>query len=268
MTGGKKYARLIREIRKKDKVKAIVVRVNSPGGSALASEDIWHELQLASEEGLPVIASMGDLAASGGYYISCGADTIVADPATLTGSIGVVGMIPNMQELMDEKLGIHFDTVLTGPYADGISPFFPIDKQTWSILNNEIDSLYTVFKSRVAKGRSMSMDEVETVAQGRVWAGRDALEVGLVDKMGDLQDAIDIAASKAGVDEYLLVEYPKIKDPLNQLMDMILGNDNNQVRSRVIEAELGEYASYYRHLKELKEMEGVQARLPFFIEFR
>lgn len=268
MTGGKKYSRIIREIRKNDKTAAIVLRVNSPGGSALASEDIWHELELAKEDGIPVIASMGDLAASGGYYISCGADTIVADPATLTGSIGVVGMIPNAKELLEKKMGIHVDTVLTGPFADGVSPAFPIDKTTWDILNEEIDKLYIVFKSRVAAGRSMSMERVEELAQGRVWAGKDALENGLVDLMGDLPLAIDIAASKAGVDEYLMIEYPKTKDPLNQILDMLTGQNSDQVRSSIIKGELGTYAPYYQYLKEMQRMDGPQARLPFMIEYR
>lgn len=268
MTGGRKYAKIIQEIRKNKKVKAIVLRVNSPGGSALASEDIWHELQLAQEEGIPVIASMGDVAASGGYYISCGADTILADPATITGSIGVVGMIPSFKGLLEDKLGVHFDTVLTGPFADGISPIFPIDKKTWNILDEEIDRMYTTFKKRVAEGRSLTMDQVEEIAQGRVWAGKDALEIGLVDKMGGLPEAIDIAASKAGVEEFLLIEYPKTKDPVNQVLELILGKDEGLVRSRLIESELGAYAPFYKYIKELKTMEGPQARLPFFIDYR
>jgi protease IV len=210
--GGDKYAAIIRKIREDDKHKAIVIRINSGGGSGLASEIMWRELMLCKEQGLPVIASMGDVAASGGYYIACMADTILAQPNTITGSIGVFGMIPNLQKMFDEKLGIQFDSVKTGAYSTGLTTSFPIGPEEGAIIQQSVDDFYDLFLTRVADGRKMTKEAVHEVAQGRVWTGVKASNIGLVDVLGDLQDAIEIAAAKAGLEKYRLAEYPKTKD--------------------------------------------------------
>ncbi len=264
--GAAKYTEMIRKIRKDEDALAIVVRINSPGGSAVASEDIWHELDLARKAGKPVVATMGDLAASGGYYIACGADTILADPATLTGSIGVVGLLPNMQELLDDKLGIHFDTVKVGQFSDGINGIFPVADRKLEILKNETDSLYQTFLKRVAEARSISVDSVHQIAQGRVWAGKDALEIGLIDQFGDLDQAIEIARFLTGETEAEIQEYPKIKDPWQQLLEEYVGLEESTAAKRVLKQELGEYYLWYEYVQDVKEMEGIQARLPFLIK--
>ncbi len=266
--GDQKYTKIIRNIRKKDDVKAIVLRVNSPGGSALASESIWRELSLAKEDGKKIIVSMGDLAASGGYYISCIGDSILAEDVTLTGSIGVVGMIPNAQELMNDKLGITFDTVKTGKHSEGLNTVYPISDKHAKAIKSEMGRIYDIFLNRVAEGRGMSYDDVKKIAGGRVWTGMKAIEIGLVDKIGGLDEAIDIAANSAGLEDYRTIEYPRIKDPFNQLLEEIMGENNGMVKQQLIKEELGEYYPYYKHMKEMSEMEGVQARLPYFIEFR
>ena len=220
------YVAILRKIRKDDKVKALVLRVNSPGGDAFVSDEIWREIQLVREEGIPVIASMGDVAASGGYYIACGADRIIAEPNTITGSIGVFGLIPNFEELMNDKLGIHIDTVKTARYANGIvSPFYPVGPDEAALVQESIDRTYEVFLSRVAQGRTMTRDAVHEIAQGRVWTGARAKEIGLVDQLGDLDDAIEVAAEMAGTDDFRINEYPRIKDPMQKLLEDITGQD-------------------------------------------
>lgn len=262
--GGEKYAKIIRKIRKDKKVKAIVLRVNSGGGSSLASEKIWRELSLAREAGTPVIVSMGDYAASGGYYIACMADTIIAEPTTLTGSIGVFAMLPNTQKLMNDKVGIRVDTVKTGAYAVGYNPLIEMSPQEKAIVQAGVDEVYQTFLQRVADGRKMKKDSVNAIAQGRVWTGRRAVDNGLVDALGGLDDAMQIAAKMAGVEEYRVTEYPKVKTPIEQFIEELTGDKSN-VRQALIKEEMGDYYAFYKRLKDIQSLSGTQARLPFEI---
>jgi len=269
--GGDRYAKIIRKIREDDKVKAIVLRVNSGGGSALASEVILRELQQAKEDGKNVVISMGDVAASGGYYIACEGDKIFAEPNTITGSIGVFGMLPGLNKFMKDEIGITFDTVKTGQYATLGSPFFDVSATEGRIIQQTVDDIYVTFKERVATGRDMTVEDVDEIAQGRVWTGQKAATIGLVDELGGLNDAIAAAAELADVESYRVKEYPQTKEPLQQLMDDIIGKDKaakayTQTR---IKAELGdEFYQYYQYAKEIKNMKGVQARMPFMIEVK
>ena len=268
--GDDKYTKIIRKLRKDDKVKAIVMRVNSGGGSALASENIWRELVLAKEQGKVVVASMGDVAASGGYYISAMADKILAEESTITGSIGVFSMIPNAKELFNDKLGITLDTVLTGEMANGIYGVLvePHNAKQKKILQQQTEQMYEIFLKRVADGRGMTRDEVHEVAQGRVWTGNRALANGLIDEIGDLEKSIATAAELAGLEKYRVKEYPFIKDPVEQLMDKLTGQDkkDDKIEAMIQKSALKEYYPIYKTLKELENMKGVQARMPFSLE--
>ncbi len=257
-----KYTKIIRKIRKNDKVKAIVLRVNSPGGSGLASENIWRELILAKEAGKPVVVSMGDLAASGGYYISCMADSIFAEPNTITGSIGVFGMIPSIEQMLDDKVGVKFDTVKTSKYATGISPFMDINPEEGEIIQGMVEDFYEIFLKRVADGRGMSRDAVHEVAQGRVWTGTKAKTLGLVDRLGGLDDAIACAGRLAELEEYRTKEYPVTKDRFQQIIEEF--TKKNEAYHSYVKSEMKEMYPLYKEIKELQEMKGVQARLPFF----
>lgn len=258
--GSDRISEAIRKARKDSSIKAIVLRVNSPGGSALASDVIWREMILAKKE-KPVVVSMGNVAASGGYYIACGADAIVAQPNTITGSIGVFGMLPNMQNFFKNKLGITVDTFKTNNYADLGSTFRPVSSSEQLIIQNEIDRVYNTFVGRVAEGRKMSVVDVDSIAQGRVWTGADAHKIGLVDELGGIGTAIKLAAQKAGLDKYKVVELPKQKDPFEEFVKNISG----EVKQNIIKGELGEQYIYYRQLKEVLQMKGVQARMPFYL---
>ncbi len=259
--GADTYRNLIRKIRYNDNVKAIVLRVNSPGGSSLASEVIWRELMLARKGGKPVVVSMGDVAASGGYYISCMADSIFAQPNTITGSIGVFAMIPNMESFFKNKLGITFDRVKTGAYADAISISKPLNSQERRIVQNQVDMIYTDFKQRVADGRKMDTAYVDSIAQGRVWTGQRAGTIGLVDKIGGLDDAIRSAVKLAKLKEYNIAEYPEPKS----LFDDLFGSYVNSANASIMEKEMGaEQYKLFKQVKQVKENVGVvQARLPF-----
>ena len=263
--GGDKYASLIRKLRKDDKVKAIVLRINSGGGSVIASDIIWRELLLARQEGKPVVASMGDVAASGGYYIACLADSIFAEPSTITGSIGVFGMIPSLEKTMKDKMGVDFDTVTTGKYATGLNLFMDISEGEGRIIQSTIEEIYETFLTRVADGRKMSRDEVHKIAQGRVWTGEKALEIGLVDKFGGVDAAVASAAKLAGLEKYRTGSYPVIKEPIQELLEDLSGTTerSTQVFAR---KELGELYPFYEQLVMLKNMKGVQARLPFVVK--
>ncbi len=260
--GSERYAEIIRKIREKDDVKAIVLRINSGGGSALASEIIWRELEMAKEQGMAVVASMGDVAASGGYYIPVAADTIVAHENTITGSIGVFGLLMNASDFYNDKIGITFDRVKTTEFSDfPMSPFLTrsLNEPEKQVFKQAINEIYRDFKERVAEGRKTDTATVETYAQGRVWTGKQALELGLVDKLGSFQDAIDIAAGMVGLEDYRLVEYPRQKDPFQAIMDEFL-----QVRVQSeLKQELGPFYRHYQQLKELQTMESVQMRIPF-----
>jgi len=260
-----KYHKIFDRLRRDNKVKAVVLRVNSPGGSAFSSDVIWNEMEALRTAGIPVIASFGDYAASGGYYIASCADTIVAHPKTLTGSIGVFSMIPEVAELFNDKLGIQFDTVKTSPHALAITPFYAMSDKEKTSLQKWTDQLYNKFLGRVAQGRGMTIDEVHEVAQGRVWTGKRAVEKGLVDLLGDLDDAIAIAAESAGVaDDYKVIEYPVIKkDPWEQIIEDLSKVEDSQTRLPRVEDQV---LKRFNHVRALTKFREPVARLPFIIE--
>lgn len=255
----KHISQTIRKAREDKKVKAIVLRVNSPGGDGLASEIIWREVALAAKE-KPVIVSMGDLAASGGYYIACAATRIVAQPNTLTGSIGVFGVIPNLQGMFKEHLGITFDEVNTNANSSLGNVMRPLNPYELQLLKTYVNDFYTHFLERVAEGRGMEVAEVDSIGQGRIWSGVDALEIGLVDELGGLQDAIAIAASEAGIEDYRILEWPVQKDPFVKLFEQLSGDA--QVK-RAMKEQLGSNYAYFEMLNDLGSLNGIQARLPF-----
>lgn len=265
--GDDKYVKIIRKAREDKRVKAIVFRVSSPGGNPLASENIWREMELAKKAGKPVIVSMGNYAASGGYYISCMADSIVAEPNTLTGSIGVFLTLPNARGLLQDNLGMNFDTVKTTRNSVGLTGFFDLTEEERQYLDGMTKNYYEIFLDRVAKGRNMTRDEVHEVAQGRVWTGTKAKEVGLVDKIGGLEDAIQMAANMTGLEKYRLSEYPKVKDPIQQFLDEFMNKDES-IKAELFKSELGEFYPYYKNYKEIMDAKGVQARLPFIIDYK
>ncbi|MFH0843346.1 MAG: signal peptide peptidase SppA [Bacteroidota bacterium] len=259
--GGSGYADLIRKERLDSNVKAIVLRVNSPGGDAVASDNIWRELNLAAEV-KPVVISMGNYAASGGYYISAPGTKIYSNPTTITGSIGVFGLIPNTGKFLEQKIGITTQSVNTNAYSDFPSPFRSMSVYEKSIMQMDIEHIYSTFTGKVALGRKMNVESVDSIGQGRVWGGSKALRLGLVDEIGGLKDAINGAASLAGVDLYSLRELPAVEDPYTKLLKQLTG----EIRMRMLKQELGDYLRIYNDLMQLKDMEGVQARLPYFIE--
>lgn len=253
----------LRLLREDETIQAVVLRVNSPGGSAYGSEQIWREVVLLKEK-KPVIVSMGDYAASGGYYISCAADCIVADPTTLTGSIGIFGMFPNMEGLLTDKLGLHFDVVKTNKFADMGDMTRPFNNEEKAAMQNFINQGYKLFVQRCADGRGMSVEAIEKIAEGRVWTGATAKELGLVDELGGLDKAIDIAAEKAGVEAYSIINYPSQSGFFSTLMDE--GKDN-YINGKMMDA-LGETYHYLRFVESLKDMDRIQARMPFDLRIR
>ncbi len=266
--GDKQYVKILQKIRKDNKVKAVVLRINSGGGSAMASENMWREIELIKEKGIPVIASMGDVAASGGYNMLCNADKVFAEPNTITGSIGVFAMIPNTKDFLNDKLGIYYDTVKTNANATPINGYHPIEGQNALMFQNMIDTMYHTFLSRVAKGRGMTIDAVHEIAQGRVWTGADAKANGLVDEFGDLDAAIAEAKSEASLEKAKIVEYPKIKSKIERLMEDLMGKKMTaNMREQMIKEELGDLAPVYEELKELKEVKGVQMRMPVSYDY-
>lgn len=256
--GSEKISEAIRDARKDEKVKAIVLRVNSPGGSALASDVIWREVNIARET-KPVIVSMGDVAASGGYYIACMADTIVASPVTITGSIGVFGVVPNTKKFFNNKLGITFDGVKTSKYADLGDLTRPLTPDETIIIQQEVDNIYDSFIAKVANGRGISVAQVDSLGQGRVWSGTDGMRNGLVDVSGGINTAIEITASKVGLTDYRIAYYPKQKDPIEQLLKELTGS----AKASLLRENMGEYYSDYQYILSVVKMSGVQARMPF-----
>ena len=248
----------LRKLREDETIKAVVLRVNSPGGSAYGSEQIWREVVLLKEK-KPVIVSMGDYAASGGYYISCAADYIVADPTTLTGSIGIFGMFPNMEELLTDKLGLHFDMVKTNKFADMGTLARPFNADERAAMQNYINNGYKLFVKRCADGRGMSVEAIEKIAEGRVWTGATAKELGLVDELGGLDKAIEIAAQKAEVEAYSLLTYPSKESFFSSLMNE---GKNNYIKGQLMET-LGESYSSIKFIQNVKDMDRIQARMPF-----
>ncbi|MDA9121199.1 signal peptide peptidase SppA [Flavobacteriales bacterium] len=256
--GSEKISAEIRKARLDDKIKAIVLRVNSPGGSALASDVIWREVVLA-REAKPVVVSMGDVAASGGYYIACAADTILAQPNTITGSIGVFGVLMNAQKMINNKLGIMIDTVKTNRFADLGTPLRALTPLERDIIQNGVNEIYEDFITKVGQGRGMTIAQVDSIGQGRVWSGEDALEIGLVDLLGGIDDAVEIAANMAEVENYRVVEYPAQKDPVEQMIQELSG----QGEEVFLKHRLGAYYKYVKDVEELMQMQGVQARMPY-----
>ena len=256
--GSDRLAKAIKEARLDDKVKAIVLRVNSPGGSALASDVIWREV-LLSKKVKPTVVSMGNLAASGGYYISCAADRIFAQPNTITGSIGVFGLIPNLQKMLENKLGITIDTINTNKYSDMGTGLRPVTEKEYTFIQSSVEKVYDTFTKRVAEGRHMSQADVDSIGQGRVWTGADAIKINLVDELGGLNDAIAYAAKKAKLKDYKLLELPKQKNPFDEL----LGKKESEMETRMIKRNLGPVYMYFKQLQNVLQLNGVQARLPF-----
>ncbi|SKB47708.1 protease-4 [Parapedobacter luteus] len=260
--GSERISRELRKVRRDDKVKAVVFRINSPGGSALASDVIWREVELLRQE-KPIIVSMGDVAASGGYYIAAAADSIFAQPNTITGSIGVFGLIPNLQGLYNDKLGITYDKVKTSKYADMLTTFDrPLSNDEFNILQREVERIYDTFLQRVADGRGLSKARVDSIGQGRVWSGQQALAIGLVDRLGSIDDAIAAAANKAGLNDFRIVTYPAIKQPFESL----LGNTTDRIGAWFARHQLGEQYRFYEQVKSALQLRGIQARLPFELE--
>ncbi|RKD92695.1 signal peptide peptidase SppA [Mangrovibacterium diazotrophicum] len=255
-------SRTIREARRDSSIKAIVLRVNSPGGSAYGSEVIWREVKLAKET-KPVIVSMGDVAASGGYYISAAADTIMADRTTITGSIGIFGMIPNAGELLNDKLGITEDVVSTNANSDLLSVTRPLTGFERSKMQAYIERGYDTFIGRVADGRTMTKEQVDEIGQGRVWASSNAKEIGLVDLYGGVTDAVKLAAQMAKLEDYRITKLPKLKDPLEELLKDLTG----EAQSFFMERELGDQYKLYEQLKNVVNSKGILARMPYDIKF-
>ncbi len=248
---------------KDEHVKAIVLRVNSPGGSALASENIWREIANAKKAGKIVVTSMGDYAASGGYYISCNSDYIVAEPNTLTGSIGVFGMIPSLQNTLKNKLGVTIDVVKTNQHSDMMTGFRAMDEAEMAVMQQMVDETYNLFTKRVADGRKMTQAAVDSIGQGRVWAGKDALALGLVDQLGSMDNAISKAAELAKLDNYAIAYYPRQKT----LFEKIFSNNEDEVQI-AMKAQLGTLYPIYQELNTILTQSGVQARIPAFVSIQ
>ena len=270
--GGDKIAEELRKIRENEDVKAVVLRVNSPGGSGLASEVMWREIQKVKEAGKPIVVSMGNYAASGGYYISCSADYIYAQPTTLTGSIGVFGMFPNVQGLVTDKIGITIDTVCTNASSDFGTMLRPVTEKEFNNVQQSIEDFYDTFLTRVFDGRKGKGAEgqvlsekalVDSIGQGRVWSGADAIAIGLVDELGGLNDAVKKAVSLANLsDNYKLVEYPAKKEWYEELAEKY------DISTRIMKSELGENYIYYQNAKRVAETRGIQARMEYDIIIR
>jgi protease-4 len=257
---GNKVIRDLRKLKEDKDIKAVVLRVNSPGGSAFASEQIWKAVSELKKE-KPVIVSMGDYAASGGYYISCVADSIVAEPTTLTGSIGIFGMFPNTKGLTD-KVGLSFDVAKTNKYSDVGVTTRPMNDGEKAMLQSYIEQGYDLFVTRCADGRGMKKEEIEKIAQGRVWSGTMAKEIGLVDEIGGIDKALEIAAKKAGVEEYTLKEYPEAKSMFSSILDNSIPA---YIESRILKSRLGSYYDEFCTMQKIDKMSRIQARIPLEI---
>lgn len=258
-----KICKYIKEARLDKNIKTIVLRVNSPGGSALASDEIWREVQLANAK-KTVIVSMGDVAASGGYYIASPAHKIFADPSTITGSIGVFGVIPYTGKMLENKIGLTFDRASTNKHAV-LSTNRKLTESEMEIIQSEVDEIYAQFLSRVAEGRGMTTEAVNVIARGRVWTGVDAKRIGIVDELGGISDAIRYAAKKAGIKETKIKYWPEVKeDPLAEILEQF--NEQNETSTQIKAEKLpAELKRYYQQLKKLESYQGIQMRMPFDI---
>ena len=262
--GSERIAEALKKAREDEKVKAIVLRVNSPGGSALASDVIWRETMLIRESGKPFYVSMGDYAASGGYYISCSAEKIYANANTITGSIGVFGIVPNLQKFWENKLGITFDRYETNPHADMVSANKPLDATEMMAMQKMVTEIYSDFTSKVAAGRNMTQANVDSIGQGRVWSGEDAKNLGLVDEIGNLQDCIKAIAEKAGLTDYGVKELPTLIDPFKKMIEEITGKKDEVIMKEI----LGDQYVIFQNIREINQMKGIQARMPFLIDIK
>jgi len=263
--GQEKIIEALQKVRRDDKIKAIVLRVNSPGGSALASDLIWRELEITKKE-KPLVVSMGNLAASGGYYIACNADKIIAEPTTITGSIGVFGMIPNVSVLAD-RMGINAEQVGTNKQSLGYSVFEPMSEDFHNVVKESIEDVYATFVNRVSKGRNMTFAQVDSIAQGRVWTGAEAVKNGLVDQLGSLDNAIEIAAELAEVTDYKITSYPRYKSDFKDAFKPF--SVSKVAKENLLKEELGiENYTIYKNLKRFAKLKGVQTRMPFEIEIK
>ncbi|MGC9470656.1 MAG: signal peptide peptidase SppA [Bacteroidales bacterium] len=254
-------AKAIREARADSSVKAIVLRVNSPGGSVIGSEAIWREVKVSSDV-KPVVASMGNVAASGGYYILAPATRVLANPVTITGSIGVFGIIPNAQELLTRKIGVTFDVAKTNEHSDFASLYRPLKPTEREYLQAGIEENYEEFVQYVADGRNIEVEKVKEIAEGRVWSGINAMDIHLIDGFGGLNEAINLAAELAGIEDWDIKELPAQPDPMEQLLKSLTG----EVSMRLVKKELGDAARHYVNLQQILSMDRIQARLPYFIE--
>ncbi len=257
---GEDLGREIRKVRLDSSYKAIVLRINSPGGSVFDSEIIWREVKLAAAEKTMVV-SFGDVAASGGYYVSCPADKIVAQPNTITGSIGIFGIIPNFGELLNDKLGITTDVVKTNENSDLLTLTRPMTPFERDLLQKNIEEGYDTFISHVAEGRGMTREQVDIIGQGRVWSGENALEIGLIDQFGGLEDAINLAAEIEGLEDFRTISLPRQPDPFEELFK----TGTNNIRGKILKNELGDKYRFYESVKKASQMKGVYARMPFDI---
>ncbi len=261
--GSKTLSEAIRKARLDNKIKAVVMRVNSPGGSALASDVIWREV-LLTKKVKPVVVSFGNVAASGGYYISAAADKIFAEPNTITGSIGVFGIMPNAQKLAND-FGVTFDGVKTNKHADLGSPWRALTAEEYGIIQGGVEKIYDKFLTVVATGRKMTKAQVDSIGQGRVWAGTDAIKIGLVDELGNLEDAVNEAAKMAKLKNYRITKLPELKDPFIELLSKLTGEE---VETRFVKEKLGEnYQLYqqYKYFEEITKLKGIQMRMPFIV---
>ena len=253
----------LRKAKADSNIKAVVLRINSPGGSAMASDVIWREVIL-TQKAKPVIVSMGDVAASGGYYIAAPADVIVAQKNTVTGSIGVFAMLLNAQKLLKDKLGVNVETVKFGKYADMGTANRPLTAAEQAILQRYIDRIYNDFISKVATGRKLTTEHVDSIAQGRVWSGTDSKKIGLIDEFGGLDKAIEIAAKKVNLKEYRITNLPEQKEPFEQFFSSM----NEQASTYWAQQQFGQQYEWYKNIKQAIKYEGVQMRLPIQLDIQ
>ena len=263
--GSDDFVKELKKVRDNDKIKAIVIRINSPGGSALASDVMWREIQLTAKK-KPVIASMSDVAASGGYYMAMGCDKIVAQPNTITGSIGIFGLIFNIKDFMNNKLGVTFDAVKTSPHADWPTATRDMTDFEKSMIQKSVNEGYDSFTKKAAAGRKMPVEKLRSLAQGRVWSGTEAKANGLVDVLGGVDDAIKLAATSAKLKEgdYRVRYYPEKKKPIEELLEKMMGDSEE----KILDKNLGELSSYVKMYKKLMNMGGMQTRMPFELNIR
>lgn len=247
------------DIADNDKIKAVVLRINSPGGSAYGSEQIWKAVSVVKSK-KPIVVSMGDYAASGGYYIACNTDRIFAQPTTLTGSIGIFGIFPNIGGLTD-KLGIKFDNVKTNKYSDFGATYRPMNTEERVILQRYINNGYELFTKRCAEGRDMNIDSLKAIAEGRIYSGTDAMRLGLVDEMGGLEEAIAFAAKKANISDYTLKYYPSVKSLIEQISDIF----STSIEERIVKSQLGENYRLFRTIQRAQTTTGIKAIMPYSI---